>query len=140
MYKRILSECSVSTCLACSERSDSRARVKYRPRKKRGETGGKGRDSLARPSPLLLFPRFPQRWLAPYDSTCSPLSDCRKRPIRQKIERCDSRSLMSLGVLISKYVNLLMSIRRCISCRAFHIALSALLAENREIKSNNEVP
>lgn len=59
MHKRILSECFVSTCLACSERSDSRARVKYRPRKTRGKTGGKGRDSLARPSPLLLSLVFP---------------------------------------------------------------------------------
>lgn len=37
MHERIPSYCSVSTCLACSEHSDSGARVKYRPRKKRGE-------------------------------------------------------------------------------------------------------
>lgn len=139
MHKRILSECSVSMCLACSERSDSRARVKYRPRKKRGKTGGKGQGFSRSPQSSIAFPSF-SLTLAPYDSTCSPLSDYRKRPIRQKIERCDFRSFMSLGVLISKYVDLLMSIRRCISCRAFLIALSALLAKNREIKRNNEVP
>ena len=94
MHKRILSKCSVSTCLACFERSESRARVKYSPRKTRGKTGGKGRDSLARPSPLLLFPCFPQR--SPRTIQRAPhYSDYRKRPRRQRIERCDLRSIMS---------------------------------------------
>lgn len=108
-------------------------------RGKQGGRLGKGLGFSLSPQSSIAFPSF-SLTLAPYDSTCSPLSDCRKRPIRQKIERCDFRSLMSLGVLISKYVDLLMSIRRCISCRAFHIALSALLAKNREIKRSNEVP